>query len=427
MREFLAAPESVLRSQVERRKLLERKAHEEAERQRILATKRKERPTAEDLLADIVRVAEDESVNPYSKLRIVSSKRYRLCGHYPIEFVFSEFGTFEHAKEVAGLSDRVGTRTKKLARAEQSRREHASRYLQRWVLPFVGKAPRAVGRAGVSTILSISDTHATFLDPFTWHCFLSAIRDLQPAIVYLNGDILEGSEISRFPKIPGWTVPLQLELDFAREMFRQVREVTKSAEVWWGAGNHGIDRLVSYLTQSAPAFAGLRSMRFDELADLRGLDVRLAQGGTILSPVGTEGDRPGTIFFGCYWIHHGTRLGAHAGDLELKSAGMSGQSGHVHRASLAYAGNASERMRSWMTTPMGCTHRAGRAYMRGTHTGWQQGFGVAFVHRDGHVRQYPVCTDDGIAIVEGRVYRRPGALREPDPQTLWLKSVPVPR
>lgn len=423
---FLAAPDIVRLSDAERRKYESRKARERAEAEQLRASKSKARPTTEDLLADLVRCAEDKATNPFWKFKTLSRKRYALYGHFPLEHVFEQFGTFDHARQVAGLEDKPGTRLKKRARAEASKREHASRYLTRYVLPYVCRRP-LVRDARVRLVVSISDTHATFLDPFTWHAFLCTIRDLAPDVVYLNGDIFEGSEISSHPKIPGWTVPFQLEIDFAREMFRQIREVAgPKPRVIWGAGNHGLDRIARYLTQVAPAFSGLRSLRFDKLVDLEGLDIELAQGGTIASPRGTENDAPGRLLFGCYRVHHGTKLGQNPALEELRAAGCSGQSGHVHRASLVYAANEQQRGLSWMTLPMGCTDRAGRAYMHGICTGWQRGFGVAWIGPEGQVRQTPIVTDDGFAVVDGHCYEKPKGLDEMDPSELWLPHLPVP-
>jgi hypothetical protein len=164
-------------------------------------------------------------------------------------------------------------------------------------------------------------------------------------------------------------------------------------------------------------------MRFDQLADLRGLDVDLAMGGTIASPAGTEAAAKGSLLYGFYRVHHGSHLGANPGALELREAGRSGQSGHVHRASLQYGTNEAGRTLSWMTTPMGCTERAGRAYLHGICSGWQRGFGVAFLAPTGHVRQYPVVTDDDVCVVEGYVYEAPKSLLDPDPAENWLPEL----
>jgi hypothetical protein len=86
----------------------------------------------------------------------------------------------------------------------------------------------------------------------------STKNDVVPDVVYLNGDIMEGSEISTHPKIPGWTVPLQLEFDFAREMFRQIRAVAgPRTRVIWGAGNHGLDRIAGHMGES-PVWSAVR-------------------------------------------------------------------------------------------------------------------------------------------------------------------------
>ncbi len=155
-------------------------------------------------------------------------------------------------------------------------------------------------------------------------------------------------------------------------------------------------------------------------------NVELAQGGTIASPKGTENDAPGRLLFGCYRVHHGTKLGACPAVDELRAAGRSGQSGHVHRASVAYGANEANKGLSWLCTPMGCTERAGRSYVKALSAGWQRGFGVAFIGPHGRVHHYPVVTDDGFAVVEGSVYEAPKGLDEMDPSKLWLPEVPVP-
>jgi hypothetical protein len=427
---LLAAPRGTKGSETERRKYLQRKAMEVAEQEQLKASKSKRRPSDEDILADIRRVAGDKDTNPMGwRFLSISRQRYRLYGHYPIEHVDERYGQFEHAKQVAGLADKPGTRAKKRATAEASRRDHASRYARETLLPHVLDDPRLERElSNTKLVLTISDTHSTFLDPFTWYVFLCACRDLKPDIVVFNGDILEGSEITSYPKIPGWTIPLQLEFDFARSMFEQTRKVVgPDTEIVWTAGNHGLDRWARYLTQVAPALANLRTLRFDKLAGLDDLRITLAQGGTIASPAGAEADAPGLLLYGFFRVHHGTILGQTPALGELKAAGRSGTSGHVHRASLAFGTNESNGTICWMTTPMGCGERAGRAYMKGIAKNWQKGFGVSWLHAGGKVHQYPVIADGGVAIVEGRTYTQSRLLKESDVNKNWLLDFEVPR
>ncbi len=426
--DFLAAPDSLRHSEVEKEKARKRKAKALAEDKQLAATKSAELPTVEDALADLIRCATDEENNPFAKFKTLSRQRYRIWGWYPVEIIDKMFGQFNHALEVAGLRDQPGTRAKKAALAEKSRWEHTRRYVERHILPYARREPewdRAV--ENTKLILSISDTHATFLDPFTWHCFLRACRDLQPEIVLLNGDILEGSELSRWPKIKGATIDLQVEFDFCREMFRQLREVVSpDCRIIWTAGNHGLDRLAKYMTQISTAFSELRDMKFDKLAGLDDYDVILSQGGWISSPEGTEEEPEGMLLHQFYRIYHGRKMGATPALSELRQANRSGQSGHLHRAQVIYGTTERDQGMSWMSTPAGCTRRATAGYLRGLTNGHQKGFGVAFLMPNNRVHQYPVITDGDLAVCEGYHYTRPGKIIEPDVLTNWLPNLELP-
>ena len=178
--EFLAAPEQLKKNKVELKKAVERKAKEEARKRREGAGKQTKKPSVEDMLADIVRVAEDEDINPFAEFRSISARRYELYGHHPMEHLTVQFGTFHHALEVAGLRDQPGTRLLKCNRAKESRREHAARYMERYIAPYVARRDEILDITGRSyRILSISDTHSTLMDPFVWLSFLSAIRELK--------------------------------------------------------------------------------------------------------------------------------------------------------------------------------------------------------------------------------------------------------
>lgn len=426
--ELLAAPDATAKSETERLKYHQRKARELALKEQNRRAKLKTPPTVEDMLADIVRVADDQDTNPYWRFRSISRRRYELYGHFPIEFVDREFGQFNHALEVAGLRDQPGTRLWRANRAKESRRKHTDRYLERCVAPYVVKPDDLkFNDDGSYLMLSISDTHSQFLDPFVWFAFLSALRDLRPDCALFNGDILEGAEISSHPKIPGWTEPLQSELDFEREMFRQVREdAGHRGDLILTGGNHDTgDRLARHLTQVNRALTSLRCLRVDELLGLGDFDVMLAQGGTILSPMGQEDQKPGLLMFDFYRVHHGTRLGKNPAADELNDAGRSGQSGHVHRAQLSFGTTETTEGMSWMCTPMGARHELGRSYIKGTNTGWQRGLGVARLFPDGTVHQYPAIVTVGKdgrerITLEGITYFRPANMKDPAPTGQWL-------
>lgn len=75
-----------------------------------------------------------------------------------------------------------------------------------------------------------------------------------------------------------------------------------------------------------------------------------------------------------------------------------------------------------LITPMGCIEDAGRWYIK-DHAGWQKGFGVFMVGPGGTVHHYPVVMDNGMAVVEGRVFKdRAGqAVHDKDVRSYWLQ------
>ena len=428
---LLSAPDSVLKNAAELRKYRQRKAREAQAAEMLKASKSSDRPSIEDFIEDIHRVAGDQELNPMGwRFKSISRGRYQQYGRYPLQLLQEEFGTFAHVLEVCGLRDTPGTRKRLSARAEASRQSHAQRYYDRYVMPYVLNRDQFAARQLTETriLLSISDTHSTFLDPFTWQCFLAAIRDLQMGeddVVLFNGDTMEGGEISSHPKIPGWSVTIQVEFDFQREMVKQVRATGFEGHIIMVGGNHGIDRWARYLSQEAAALTSLRCLKIDKLMGLDEFNVEIVQGGTIMSPDGTEGDAPGLVLYDFYRIHHGTKLGQTPALSELVAAGRSGQSGHTHRAMMICGTTETTAGMSWMSTPMGCNKQAGRAYMKGTNFGWQMGFGIAFLSPGGIVRQWPVLTDGGRCHIEGHIYERIADLADPSPDYNWLPDLPV--
>ncbi len=423
--EFLAAPENLKKNKAELKKAKDRKAKEAARRAREMAGKSTEKPSIEDILADIVRVAEDKDTNPFHEFRSISARRYEIWGYYPMAFLVEEFGTFSHALEVAGLRDQPGTRLLKSVKANASRRAHATRYFERYVSPYVGDT-ESVRMAGRSfRILSISDLHSTLLDPYVWLAFLSAVRDLRPDAVVLNGDVMDLVSLGRHPKVPGHTPDLQLELDFCKALYRELRKVHEGY-IWDVMGNHDIGvRLSAHLTQVDPAMASLRCLRVDELLGWGEHGVELFHGGQLMSPVGTEDQKSGALLFGCYRITHGTRLGQTPALAELRAAGRSGQSGHVHRAGLAYGTTEALEGMSWLSTPMAATQAVGKFYIKGVTAGWTRGFGYCEITPTGGVHQYPVvvqCAPDGSEriSVEGFAYTRTPGMGDPNPMENWM-------
>jgi len=402
---FLAAPEDVVTNEREREKLVARKHQDAARLERERRSKLKQKPTLEDILADMVRVAEDEETNPWHEFRAISQRRYELYGHYYIEDVLAH-GYFQHVKTMAGLAAGEGDRMLLRARTYRSKREHDERYFQRYIAPHVDKFPelrRATSKAQLA--VWISDTHSLFLDPFTWLTFLAFIEDAQPDIIIWGGDHVDGSEISTHPQVPGHTLPFQIELDALNAMWIEARHRCPRARFVWLESNHFMPRLVRFLTQHAQTLGSMRTLRMDRILDFEGLDIEIVQPGTFLSPKGQEDARPAIKLWDRLVSTHGTIISKHQAQGELLHWGSSGWSGHCHRDQMALAPAAGLRLERWLSCPGGTIDEAAKYYVRGNVPAWSRGFAIAEQMGRG-IQLTPAITTEGVCMVNGWYYQQ---------------------
>lgn len=403
--QFLSAPEEVVADPREAAKLKDRKERDRARKARERAVKRKGKPSLEDILSDVVRVAEDEEHNPYHEFRSISQRRYEIYGEWPIEYV-KEYGRFETVKQMAELSDSVGDRMLVNARSAKTLREHDSRYIRRYIQPHINKFPelqRATAKAKMGVF--ISDTHSLFMDPFYWESFLAFCEDAQPDMIGMAADHIDGSEISTHPHVPGFTMPLQTELTMQKMMVKEMRErLGYDVRIVLVGDNHWFDRMTRYLTQVARALAGLDSLRIDKLMGLDELEVELAMGGSFVSPEGQEDKRPFIRLWDRFNMTHGTALGKFPANGELMSWGTSGVSGHVHRDQIVRGNVASLRDEQWMCLGSGVIDEVAKYYVKGAGPSWSRAWGVIEM-MGGHLQMTSVDVTNRVAMAHGWYYK----------------------
>ena len=401
--QFISAPEEVVKNPREAAKLKDRKERDRARKARERARKRKGKPTLEDILSDVVRVAEDEDHNPYHEFRSISRRRYEIYGDWPIEDVLA-YGRFQTIKQMAELVPSVGDQALLRARTAKTLSEHDGRYIRRYIQPHIEKFPelqRATMQARMGVF--ISDTHSMFCDPFYWESFLAFIDDAQPDMVGLVADHVDGSEISSHPHVPGFTMNLQLELDFFKAQITEIRDHGYTGRIVLVGDNHFFDRLTRYLTQVSRALAGLRTLRIDKLMGLDELDVELAMGGSFVSPEGQEDQRPFIRLWDRFNMTHGTKLGKFPANGELMSWGTSGVSGHVHRDQIVRGNVASLRDEQWMCLGSGVIDEVAKYYVRGAGPSWSRAWGIIEM-MGGHLQMTSVDVSNRVAMVHGWYY-----------------------
>lgn len=233
----------------------------------------------------------------------------------------------------------------------------------------------------------LSDVHVPYHDRGAVAVVMAYLRDLQPAGIVLNGDILDFHEISSHPKQPG-QVSFEDECNAGRAFLRAIVAQHDGARIVYTMGNHE-HRIERYLTAHAPELCSVGRLSLCELLDLEELGVEFLDRRTKLQLGGLE-------------IFHGSIVRVGAGMSAKAHATRRGGSvlmGHTHRQAVLartdkhgthYAienGHLSDPDPEWTQDP-----------------DWQQGFTELLVTGDSaQIRQHAVR--DGVLRVDGVEYR----------------------
>ena len=430
--EHLAAPDSVRDNAQEMAKLLERKLREDARLKRERWQKSKTRPTLEDILADIIDVAESEEKNPRGhEQRSINRRRYELHGQYLIEDVL-EHGTFGHLKSMAKLQPSTADRRLLLKRTKDSLLAHDHRYFERYIAPYVDLYPELTRVTQKSKqVVWYSDSHSFFGDPFTWLAFLDFISSSQPEVVVMGGDTNDGSMISNHDHPPGFGAPFQQENDLQRAQVREIRRLVPNCRILMVPDNHWTDRIVRYMTQISSALSGVRSMRIDKLMGLEESGAEIVHRGSFLAPKGHEADVGRKTLWGQLQLTHGSKTGRFPAMAELmdwvnlglpKGAHGLGLSGHVHRRQQVIGPNSGLRRMSWVSTHCACTDYGAIHYVKGNAPAWSRGFEIVDKGSKA-IQSVGVDTTAGEAFAHGWRYEaKKGMPKTPDAvKRWWLK------
>jgi hypothetical protein len=109
-------------------------------------------------------------------------------------------------------------------------------------------------------------------DPHYWpglittahRAFVKFCAELQPKIVIKNGDVIDGSTISRHPPI-GWEKRPALieEIEACQERLGEVTDAAKNAKFYWPLGNHDA-RFETRLATVAPEYAKVKGVHLQD-------------------------------------------------------------------------------------------------------------------------------------------------------------------
>lgn len=185
------------------------------------------------------------------------------CDEKTFVELFEKYGASEAARRL-NMSERIIYRRrnvleKKLRRSINSPvREHAHR-------PIVEHPHRATFDIEYGIVLVGSDAHYWPGPATTAHrAFVKFCKDMKPAAVVLNGDVMDFPQISRHPPI-GWESQptVQQEMEAAQERLSEIEKAAFKAHKVWTLGNHD-GRFETKLATAAPEFAKIAGVHLKD-------------------------------------------------------------------------------------------------------------------------------------------------------------------
>lgn len=219
---------------------------------------------------------------------------------------------------------------------------------------------------------------------------LQFMRDWQPDAIYLNGDLLDCAQLSRFEKEPGDEEGLEADIQGLRAILSRIRREHPRAAMHYLLGNHE-DRLARYLRSNAAALRWVTGLDWHVLLDSKGLNL----------PIYPYKERV-SVLPGVFEITHGDKVAQKSGYTAHKmlELGVSGVSGHVHRLGAIYK---TDRRGTTAWFEGGCLCRLDPEYA--ANPNWQQGMTLVYVDRVNqrfHVDLLPII--NGRIVYSGQVW-----------------------
>ena len=215
--------------------------------------------------------------------------------------------------------------------------------------------------------------------PAIWRTFCAVAKSVKPVAVILNGDMIDGTRISKHGRLRGQHAPRVVEeLDAARE---NIAMLPRGVAMFWTVGNHD-QRVDIYLANQAPEmddFAGSLQDRFP--------GVKFGYAVTINDDVE---------------VRHRMRGGMHAAWNNSLHTGRTIVTNHTHQLERKAIVNRRGRMWGIETGMLNEPHAPQFEYTEGQQTRWTAGF-VLLTFKAGRLLPPELCeTVDGTAYFRGK-------------------------
>lgn len=340
----------------------------------------------------------------------ISEEYWMAHARYSVVALRTVMGNIEELRRFAGI---------KLSRGQQAIQRNIALHNSLDVyrdfynmefMPYANQFDFLRGRRGrIRMGATLSDLHDLAVDPYCLAIALDRIKDRQPDVVVLNGDVFDQPEFGRWDCDPR-DFRIAERFDFVKKnIFGAVRAAAPSAQIDFVIGNHDW-RILKILADKTPnlkvILSDVMGLTLEDIFGVNAYQINLiSKGGLDFTANGKKAiENQCRQNFAMYFDQAGNPMyiANHFGKGRFTK---SGTSGHVHKQDII-PWNSENMEHSWMVTAAMAKTRA--HYVEGLDQA-QNGFG--FFHMDtklGHTQnEYIDCSGESTHI-DGRYYYRTG-------------------
>jgi hypothetical protein len=368
-----------------------------SQKARLVAMTKRYNPnvTAQDCIDDLRRL---EKKFP---LKNITEADYMLDGEFSQDTWGRHFGSWLSFSRASELKLPLAQARYKTQVAKQVSLDVYRGYYAREVLPYANKYEMKGKGERFRTLAVASDFHDKKSRPFALGAFIDTCAEMQPNNIVLNGDLFDNYEFSRYEiDIRGCDVVAAFQ--FVKEhIFGALRQSCPKSQIDFVIGNHDW-RILKVLAEAHPQIKTLLSGVLGlTLADVFGVhefginlitkwDIDFAA--STKSAVEKQLRKNYKVYYDCY-------VAAHIKDYGF---GLSGTSGHIHRATFDTSKTLAAGPLSWMTTAAIC--ETNEDYVEGFDKS-RNGFGLVYIDTKKHsVVQQIVDIPQDFTVINGRLY-----------------------
>lgn len=254
-------------------------------------------------------------------------------------------------------------------------------------------------RTGLRQLVEVNGPVVVFGDAHWWpsqpkstahRALLEVIRDLKPAMIVANGDLLDLPSSSRHPPLGYGEQPthdVAQEIGIAQEYLAEIEALaSQDCALVWNLGNHDV-RLAARIASHAPELAGLSGVRLEDHFPAWSMGMSLMVNGNVMVK------------------HRPPKGGIHSTWGSVVASGLDAiVCNHLH--ALRITPFTSYRKRRAYGIDCGCLSDFGPGQPQFNYTedgtvGWASGFAVLHIEKGGTILPPELCE-----VIEGRAYWR---------------------